>query len=50
MKHKKRTYKQIGEYGIKSRKHAYQFQQLKKIYTARTEKELLEYLKEKGIL
>lgn len=40
----------MGEYGIKSQYKTYQFTQSKKLFTARTERELMQYLKEKGIL
>lgn len=46
----KKKFKKIGDYGILTHKHTYQLRQQKKLYSARTEKELLEYLKEKGIL
>lgn len=47
---KQKRYRKMGEYGIKSLNETYQFRQSKKLYTARTERELMQYLKEKGIL
>lgn len=40
----------MGEYGIKSHNRTYQFSHTKNLFTARTEKEIIEFLKEKGIL
>lgn len=46
MKKKSKTYRKIGEYGLKKNTLHYG----KVLYSAESEKKLLEYLKEKGIL
>lgn len=47
MKKCRKSYRKIGEYGI-LQKNTLQYKT--KLYTAKSEKKLIEYLKEKGIL
>lgn len=48
MKKKNRSYKKIGDFGVKTKR--FSLLQKKAFYTADSEKKLIEYMKEKGIL
>lgn len=50
MKKKYRSYRKINEYGISRECGKTVLRYNSKIYTARKERELIDYLKEKGIL
>lgn len=47
---KRKTYKKLGEYGISRELKGKTLRYKTKLYTAPSEEELFDYLKEKGIL
>lgn len=50
MKHKYKSYRKVNEYGISRECGKTVLRYDRKLYTARKERELIAYLKEKGIL